>query len=897
MLNRWHAEDRGVILHQLGTDPVRGLAPAESTRRLREHGPNVINDPRPPASAAQLARQFGSVFVLLLLAGAALSAYLGEWLDAVAIGAVVAANGLLGYVRERPTERALAALGRLAAPSARVVRGGKPFLIPAAELVPGDLAEVVEGDRVPADMRLYAADRLFADESALTGESIPVGKDPALVLGEGAALADRANMLFAGTVVTAGRGTAIVTATAMRTEVGGIARLLEQVEPQPTLLQRRLDELGQALALAGVLAGVALFAADRLHGVPRLTMLLAAVSLAVAAVPEGLPAIVTLALAGGVRRLARRGAVVRALPAAETLGSISVIATDKTGTMTRNELTVRELALEEETLQVTGTGYAPEGEILLDGGRRADPAEWETLGVALRIGALCSSARLVRDEGGEWRVAGDPTEGALLALAAKGGFWRDDLLREHPPVAEFPFTAERRRMTVVVPGRAGRPTALTKGAPDVVLAQCLHHRTPGGVRPLSPADRERILRRGEDMARRALRVLGLAYREDAGGADARSVERSMVWVGLVGMLDPPRPEVPAAVAACRAAGISPVIITGDHKLTALAIAREIGALRPGDEAISGEELDLLTPEALGACVERYRVYARVTAEHKLRIVRAWKRRGHLIAMSGDGVNDAPALREADIGIAMGRGGSEVTREAASMVLADDNFASIVAAVAEGRGIRENVRRLIEYLLACNAAEVLALFACALAGLQLPLVPVQLLWLNLAVAGLPALALGLEPGDPELMRQPPRGPREKIFGGRAAALLPLEGAVIAAVTLAAGALTWKAGGGDPGRAGTAAFAALGLAQLVHAFNCRHRTRSLFDSGPFGNPWLLGAVAVSGLLLALSIQAPFADRIFGTVPLSREDWLRVGALALVPLPAVEFLKGWLRARDAR
>lgn len=894
MLNRWHAEDREVVLHQLGTDPVRGLAPAESSRRLLEHGRNVIREPRPPSAGPLLAHQFTDALPLALLLAAAVAGYLAHWAECTALVLVALVNGLLGVFQEYRPDRALSVLSRLGAPSARIVRGGKSFLVPSGELVPGDLAELAAGDRVAADMRLFAAQRLFADESALTGESLPVGKDPSLVLPEGTALADRANMLFAGTVVTGGNGTAIVTATGMRTEVGRIAHLLAEVASGPTPLRKRLAELGQTLVLGGLaICGVAI-AAGRLHGVPIAALLHTFVGLIVATVPVGLPLIATAVLAIGVRRLGRRGVVVSSLPAAETLGAITVIGTDKTGTLTRNEMAVRELFLEGETLEVTGTGYAPEGSILR-AGRPADPGVWETLGVVLRIGALCSSTRLEHQDGSAWRIVGDPTEGALLTLAAKGGVWRDELEREHRAIAEFPFTPERRRMTVVVSGRGGRPLALTKGAPDVVLAHCLHQRTAAGVRPLSPSDRERILWQSEEMAGRALRVLGLAYREDALGADSRTVERVMVWVGLVGMQDPPRPEVLPAIAECRAAGISPVIITGDHKLTALAVVRELGALRPGDEAISGEELDQLTPEAHGACVERYRVYARVTAEHKLRIIRTWKRRGHLVAMTGDGINDAPALREADIGIALGRGGTEVTREAAAIVIADGSFASIVAAVAEGRGIYENIRRFITCLLAGNAAAAFVLLAAAIVGVPPPLLPIQLLWISLAIAALPAFALGLEPYDPELMKGGPRSPRERLLGGTTAVSLVLEGAIIGGVALAAFLITWRNGAADLTHARTHAFAVLAVALVVHAFGCRQRTRSIFSVGLLTNPWLFGAAALSGLLIAASVQFPLLGQAFTTVPLARGEWLRVAALGLLPLPVIEILKAILRNRE--
>jgi len=896
MLNRWHAEDREAVLHQLGTDPVRGLAPAESSRRLREHGRNVIREPRPPSAGPLLLRQFTDALLLCLLLAAAVAGYLADWAECVALGLLALVNGLLGIFQEYRADRALSALSRLGAPSARIVRGGKSFLVPAGELVPGDLAQLAAGDRVAADMRLYDAQRLFMDESALTGESLPVGKDPALVLPEGAALADRANMLFAGTVVTRGSGLGIVTATGMRTEVGRIAQLLADVAPESTPLRKRLAEFGQTLVLGGLLVCGLALAAGRFHGASIATLLRVLVGLSVALVPAGLPLIATAVLTIGVRRLGRRGVVVSSLPAAETLGAITVIGIDKTGTLTRNEMAVRELFLEGETLEVTGSGYAPEGAILR-AGRPADPAGWETLGIALRIGALCSSTRLERGDDGDWRILGDPTEGALLSLAAKGGVWREELESGQQALAEFPFSAERRRMTVVVPGRGGRPLALTKGAPDVVLAHCLHQRTAAGVRPLSPADRERILGHSEEMAGRAMRVLGLAYREDALGADSRAVERTMVWVGLVGMLDPPRPEVPEAIAQCRVAGISPVIITGDHKLTALAVAREIGALRPGDEAISGEELDQLTPEALGACVERYRVYARVTAEHKLRIIRTWKRRGHLVAMTGDGINDAPALREADIGIALGRAGTEVTREAAAIVIADDSFASIVAAVAEGRGIYENIRRFMTYLIVGNTAAALVLLAAAIAGVPPPLLPLPLLWINLVIAALPALALGLEPYDPELMTEGPRSPRERILGGAAAVSPLLDGVILGAVVFVTFLFVRHSGAADLTHARTCAFSVLAAALVVHAFSCRHRQRSVFSIAPLSNPWLLGAAALSGLLLVAAVQLPLLGRVFGTTPLVRAEWLRVAALALLPLPVIEILKLFLRNRDVR
>jgi Ca2+-transporting ATPase len=897
VLNLWHAEDREVVLHRLGADAERGLAPAESTRRLREHGPNVLDADHDPSRRRLLLRQLLDPLALGPLVAAALCARLGEWVAAVAAAAVAAANTFLGALRERPARGEGEALARLSAPAARAVRGGRSFLIPAAELVPGDLVEVVAGDRVPADLRLCRAQRLVVDESSLTGASLPVDKDAGKALPERTALADRSNMLFAGTLVAGGEGAGIVIATGMRTELGRIAGLLGDATAPPPPLQRRVRDLGQALALAGLGCAAAAAVALRLRGGAPAELLAVAASLALAAVPAGLPAAIALALAAGVRELRRVGTLARTPATAETLGGVGVIVTEKTGTFTRNEVTVRELFLEDESLQITGGGYAPEGRIL-SGNDVADPARWETLEIALRIGALCSSAALIRDGEGAWRVEGDHVEGALLAVAAKGGVWRDDLVRRHPPLAVFPSTVERRRMTVVAAGRAGRPTAHTKGAPDVVLAHCLHHRTAAGVRPLSPTDRERILQRAEEMAGKALLVLGLAYREDAAGDEARTVERSLVWVGLAGIFDPPREGVADAVASCLAAGIDLVIVTGDHREAALALAREIGALRPGDEAISGEELELLTPEALGACIERYRVCARANAEHKLRIVRAWKSRGRCVAMIGEGVIDAPALREADVGVTLGRGGSEIAREEAALTIDDGGFGSLAAAVTSGRGVRENLARVSAFLLALAAGETLVLLAAAFAAPPQPLTPLRILWLALAAGLLPAFALGSDAApDAAALRQPLRAGKERALDREWSLLTLAGGAGIAAAAAAAYLAVRVGGSADAARAGTHVFVASSLSPLALAFGCRHRTRALFAGPIRGVRRLLAAAALSGLLTAAVVQAPGIGGILGAVPLERGEWLRIAALSLLPLAAVEACKAWLRARRER
>ena len=889
MLNPWHAEDREVVLHRLGADAERGLAPAESTRRLREHGPNELCAARAPSPGRLLARRLLDPLALAQFVAAVICVRLGEWAAAAAAAAAGAANARLGAFRERPDSGGTA-LARLSAPAARVVRGGRSFLIPATELVPGDLAEVARGDRVPADLRLCRSHRLVVDESPLTGVALPVGKEAGKALPERTSLADRSNMLYAGTLVTGGEGAGLVIATGMRTELGRIARLLGTAEAPAAPLRRRADDLGQLLALL-FFAGVAVLAgAHRLRGGTAESLLAAVASLALVAAPLGLPAAIAATLAAGLRQLRRRGIDAPGPATAEALGRVGVILTDKTGTLTRNEMTVRELLLEDELVETTGRGYDPEGRILR-GGEPVDPQRWETLGLALRTAALCSSAVLTRDAGGSWRVDGDPTEGALLTLAAKGKVWRDDLVRGQPPLASFPSTVERRRATVVAAGRSGRPTAYMRGDADAVLAHCLHHRTAVGVRPLSPADRAHILQRAEEMSGRALRVQGLAYREDALGGDARTVERSLVWIGLAGMGDPPREGVTEAVAAGIAAGIDPVIVTGDRAEAGLALAREIGALRPGDEAISGEQLDLLTPEALGACIERYRVCARANAGHKLRIVRAWKRRGRCVAMVGEGVSDAPALREADLGVTLGPGGSEIAREEAAVAIADGGLAALVAAVTCGRGVRENLARVTAFLLALAAAATLPLLVAAALPLPPPFTPLRALWISLVAGVLPALALA--------STAPDAAPTGESLGGRERALdrewvlLALAGGAGVVLAAAAAYLFARAVGGDAALAGTHGFAVLSLAPLALALGCRHRARPFQEGLARGGRALLAAAGLSALLTAAVVQAPLFSGILGTVPRGRMEWLRIAALSLLPLAAVEAGTAWLRS----
>ncbi|MBI1850088.1 MAG: cation-translocating P-type ATPase, partial [Planctomycetes bacterium] len=754
------------------------------------------------------------------------------------------------------------------------VRDGVPRAIAAREIVAGDVVLLEAGDHVPADGRLLRVHQLRTQEASLTGESLPVEKssDPlATQDADRVGLGDRTNLVFLGTSAVSGRGFAVVVATGAKTELGRIAGLLEDAGAGETPLQRRLNRLGTALVWASLAIVAVVFALGVLRGVSALEMFLTAVSLSVAAVPEGLPAVVTI------------------------VGSTSVICSDKTGTLTQNEMTVRTIVVGAREVQVTGEGYAPRGEFRM-AGSRIEPASDADLSLALRIGAACNAASL-RAEGG---IVGDPTEAALLVAAAKAGIDRDRLRRELPLVAELPFDPERKRMTTIHSDRGGI-VAYVKGAPDSLVPLCSARLVDGRERLLAVADRTRIEEANARLAADALRVLALAYRRlgDA-PADPRAddIERDLVFVGLVAMKDPARPEARAAVATCRAAGVRTVMITGDHKNTAAAIARDLGMLGPDDRVLTGDELERTTDADLEREVDRVAVYARVSPEHKLRIVRAWRRRGAIVAMTGDGVNDAPAVKEADIGIAMGLTGTDVTKEASDMILTDDNFASIVAAVEEGRAIFNNIRKFVFYLLSCNVGEILTMLFASVLGWPLPLLPIQILWVNLVTDGIPALALGVDPPEPGLMSRAPRKRDEGILTRRFLGDMLGVGALIAATALAAFALVRFVEHEDLARARGAAFTVLSVSQLFHSFNCRSERESLFRLGVFSNRSLVGAFAVSLTLQVAVVTIPPLQPIFGTENLSLLDWAGVAALASAPLWVIEAAKAWRRVRlDAK
>jgi Ca2+-transporting ATPase len=897
----WHALPVATVVSRLETDADHGLTAAEAARRLARHGPNVLREAAAEAWWWKLLRQFRELVIWILLAAAVIAGLMGDWADTAAIAAIVLVNAIIGFLQEERAARALAALQGMSAPLAKVLRDAAVHPVPARELVPGDRIELEAGDSVPADARLVASYGLRVQESALTGESEPVEKEAAATLAEETPLGDRRTIVHAGTVTAAGRAEALVVATGMETELGRIAGMLERGEPETTPLQRRLGELGRVLIVVCLVIVGIVFLLEVSRGRDLHEVLLRAVSLAVAAVPEGLPAVVTVVLAIGLQRMVSRNALVRRLPSVETLGSVTVICSDKTGTLTRNEMTVREIVTATGHYRVTGGGYAPQGAFLViadpgpaattvaDTGDPIAPQAVPDLHRLLVVAARCNNATVQPKREGGWEVVGDPTEGALVVAALKAGVPRED--PNEPVVFELPFDSDRKRMSVVVRRADGTRSLDVKGATEAVLPRCVGERRDGATVPLDDERRQEILASADVLAGRALRVLSLACRELAADEpfepDAERAERDLVHVGLVGMIDPPRDEAGQAVERCRSAGIRPVMITGDHPATALAIGRELGMAAADGRAVTGTALDALSDEQLTAEVVDIPVYARVSAEHKLRVVNAWRRNGQVVAMTGDGVNDAPAVKAADIGIAMGITGTDVTKEASDMVLTDDNFVSIVAAVEEGRGIYDNIQKFIHYLLSCNAGEVLLVFVAALAGWPAPLEAIQILWLNLVTDGLPALALGLEPPENDIMQRPPRPPREPVITWARGTLILAHGALVGGVSLAAFWLTWR-GSMDEGviaHAKTITFCTAAFAQLFFAIGCRSDRVTAFRLGFLANPALLLAIVLSGLLQVAVVTLPFARPVFEVGTAVRHEWLLVLGLALVPVTVIE------------
>jgi Ca2+-transporting ATPase len=890
----WHSLDVETALKELDVDSRAGLAEAEARSRLGQYGPNELTEEEKASPLELFFNQFKNVLIVILLVATVLSALVGEYADAAIIFVIIVFCAGLGFIQEYRAERALDALKKMLSPTITVLRGGREHEIPSKELVPGDILVLEAGDRIPADARLIEIHSLHCDEAPLTGESLPVTKSLAL-LGEDAPVGDRTNMVFTGTTVTYGRGKAVVAATGMSTEFGKIAEEVSAVTEEKTPLERRTDETGKwlgiiTMGICVVVVGVSI-AREVSAGVFRLDsalpIILFAIALAVAAVPEALAAIVTGALAIAMHEMAKRNALVRKMPAVETLGCTSVICSDKTGTLTKGEMTVRRLFVGGRTVEVGGVGYAPEGDI---GAPRGDPG----LGLLLKGGVLASDAVLA-EEAGRWFVKGDPTEGALVVLAAKGGVRVAEARLECPRIEEFPFSSERKRMTTIHAMEDGRRLAFSKGAPEVLLERCASVLMGNAPVPLAADQRAKLSEVNAAMAGDALRVLGVAYKElpADGPCTEESAETGLTFLGLVGMMDPPRDEAIEAVRVCQDIHIKPVMITGDHRLTAVAVAREIGIHRDGDRVVTGDELAKMDEHALAAIVERVTVYARVSPVDKLKIVRAWKEKGHVVAMTGDGVNDAPALKQADIGVAMGIAGTDVAKEAADIVLSDDNFATIVKAIERGRWIYDNIKKYLTYLLRANITEVVVLGGVVLTmGAEfLPLLPAAILYINLVTDGLPALALGVAPPDPDIMRRPPRDPRESVFSFDVCTLIALGAVIECPIFL----WVFFHDFGDLEVARTEVFLMFVIIEMILALNFRSLRYSVIEAPP--HKWLLVAIAWELLLIAVLIQLAPVREAFG---IAMPTWPEVGfilALGFGVFLSIEIVKAALRRRDAR
>jgi Ca2+-transporting ATPase len=879
----WHSSTVEETFERLESSSS-GLSSGEAAKRLKESGSNELQAQGRISPWSILLEQFKNVLIIILLLATALSAFLGHGIEAIAITVIVLFAVILGFIQEFRAERAIEALREMAAPSATVIRDGRDRRIPARDLVPGDLVVLATGDKVPADARLTEAVNLQTVEAALTGESAPVEKHSHALHEESLPTADQRNMAFAGTAVTYGRGRALVVATGMSTEFGKIARMLEKVDTTKTPLQKNLDRIGKSLARVAFAVVFVIVVLGLFRGQPFVEMLIFGVALAVAVVPEALPAVVTISLALGVKRMVRRNALIRRLPAVETLGSTSVICSDKTGTLTKDEMTVRRLYVADHTIDVSGTGYEPVGTFSTNGS--ADGRS-EALSMLLQAAALASDARVEQRNGaGTWEVKGDPTEGALVVAAAKAGLNKSELDAQFSRISEIPFTAETKRMTTLHQTPDG-VVAYAKGAPEVIVQSCALQLTEAGVVPLDEARRAEVLERARQMAGEALRVLAVTYKPQASVTDA---EKNMTLLGLVGMIDPPRQEAKAAVRMCEEAGIKVIMITGDHPLTAKAVAEELGITK-GGRVVNGAELEAMDQSQLEREVESIEVCARVSPAHKLRVVTALQNRGQVVAMTGDGVNDAPALKKADIGIAMGITGTDVSKEAAAMTLTDDNFASIVAAVEEGRGIFSNIKKYLMYLLSSNIGEIGLMAGATLAGLPLPLSAVQILYVNLATDGLPALALAVDPPERGLMQRPPRDPRTGIFT-RPVVLLMLAGGVWSSLVNLS-LFVWALNSGRPvAEAMTMTFVSLVLIQFFKAYNFRSDRQSVLCQ-PFANKWLNLAIVWELILLVLILYVPILEMTFGTVALPWWDWLIIVAAAFTVSPVLELMK-WIERR---
>ena len=872
-----------------------GLTEKEARRKLEKHGPNVLSEKKKISPLKILFEQFTDLMVIILMISTVISGFMGEMTEAVTIIAIVVVNAVMGFVQEFKTEKTMEALKSLAAPSARVIRDERLVSIPAEEIVPGDVLVLEAGDRIAADAAILQCNGLHVDESLLTGESVPVEKNPLknnkIIIDPN----DKRTSVYMGTVITGGRAKAVVFATGMKTEMGSIADMIQNIEDNETPLQKRLSHLGKFIAIGCLIICAIVSLTGVIRGEKLFTMLLSGISLAVAAVPEGLPAIVTISLALGVQRMLKRNALIRKLPAVETLGCASVICSDKTGTLTENKMTVRKIYAAGYQLSVTGNGYNLEGSFLVEN-RPTDPLKVDGIKLALEIGALCNNSVITRpasentamgkikslfSKQDTLKISGDPTEIALTIAAAKAGLTQSSLGSSYQRIDELPFDSDRKCMSIVCKNVKGEIYVFTKGAPDMIIDKCSRIMSARGIIKLDEMTRRTLTKLIDGMANSALRVMGLAYRKLESGVynpGSRNIETDLVFVGLMGMIDPPRKEAVEAVQKCKLAGIKPVMITGDHKLTATAIAKELNIYSDGDNVLTGAELDKMNDSQLAKVAESVSVYARVSPKHKLMIVRVLKELGHIVAMTGDGVNDAPAVKEADIGVSMGITGTDVTKEASAMVLLDDNFATIVAAVEEGRVIYNNIRKFIRYMLACNLGEVLTMFLGMVMWLPIPLLPIQILWVNLVTDGLPAIALGLDPPENDIMMRKPRGAKDSIFSNGLLKLIVARGVFIGLSTLGVFAsILYFVNNVELARTG--AFMTLVLTQLIHVFECKSETKTIFEIPLFNNIPLVMAVLCSVVMILGVVYVPALQVIFETVPLGLNEWLLIMGFTLM------------------
>ncbi|MGV8073777.1 MAG: cation-translocating P-type ATPase [Syntrophobacteraceae bacterium] len=878
----WHTMTGEAAASELQSS-FTGLTQEEALARLDRYGPNELQAGHRISPWVLFMDQFKNVLIIILLVATALSAFLGHGVESIAIAVIVLFAVLLGFVQEYRSERAIEALRQMAAPTAAVVRDGNETKIAARDIVPGDVILIRPGDKIPADARLIESVNLQIEEAALTGESVAVEKQSTALDKPDLALGDRTNMAYAGTTASYGRGRALVVATGMCTEFGKIARMLQTVQTGRTPLQKNLDRVGNILARTAFLLVGLIVVLGLLRGQPFLEMLIFGIALAVAVVPEALPAVVTISLAIGVQRMVKRHALMRRLPAVETLGSTSVICSDKTGTLTKDEMTIRKIYVAGDLVEVSGSGYSPKG-TFTSGSR--DVAASFPLQQLLIAGSLASDTRLVQDEqSGRWHIKGDPTEGALVVAACKAGLEKAALELQYPRVSEIPFTSETKRMTTLHAGPEAT-VAYAKGAPEIILEACERHLTNDGEAELDAADREAIRKAARLMAGEALRVLAVASKQ---GVALENAEQGMTFLGLVGMIDPPRPEVKDAIQTCKEAGIKPVMITGDHPLTARAVADELGLIETG-RVMTGADLEAMSAADLEREVDAIEIYARVSPVHKLRVVEAFQARGHVVAMTGDGVNDAPALKKADIGVAMGITGTDVTKEAAAMTLTDDNFASIVAAVEEGRGIFDNIKKYLMYLLSSNIGEIGLMAVTMLLGMPLPLSAVQILYVNLATDGLPALALAVDPRESDLMQRRPRNPRTGVFTRPVVALMLVGGiwSTLVNVSLFAWAMQ---SGCSIAEAMTMTFVSLVLIQFFKAFNFRSDRHSVLKK-PFANRWLNMAILWELMLLGLVVYVPWLHEPFGTFSLPMVDLAIIIVVSFSVVPILELAKWMVR-----